>query len=69
MPTVDAPKQHAPMDATSVEEAILPGQIISQQPKSEPLPRPENEMSLRGGGLNLGCTCCDGSCSFHRNCC
>ncbi|KAK0710239.1 hypothetical protein B0T26DRAFT_755329 [Lasiosphaeria miniovina] len=67
MPTVEAPKQQVPMEAAA--EATAPGQIITRQPKSEPLPQLENEASLRGGGMNVGCTCCDGTCSFHRYCC
>ena len=45
---------------------------------SEPLPstqaRPvgyqqEEPMSLRGGRMSLGFSCCDGHCSFHKGCC
>ncbi|KAK3395242.1 hypothetical protein B0H63DRAFT_462895 [Podospora didyma] len=37
--------------------------------RAEPLPSPENELSLRGGRMTLGFNCCDGHCSFHKGCC
>ncbi|KAK3898687.1 hypothetical protein C8A05DRAFT_18774 [Staphylotrichum tortipilum] len=69
MPTTETPRQQAPMEAARAESHETQPQVVDQQPKSEPRPQPENEFYLRGGGMNLGCTCCDGSCSFHRHCC
>ncbi|KAK4113057.1 hypothetical protein N656DRAFT_797599 [Canariomyces notabilis] len=46
--------------------------IVTKQPKAEPLPTmniDEHELGLRGGRFMLGCTCCDGMCSFHKGCC
>lgn len=42
---------------------------LSIEQKSEPALDYDNELSLRGGGMNLGFTCCDGACSFHKRCC
>ncbi|KAH8694522.1 hypothetical protein BGZ61DRAFT_532596 [Ilyonectria robusta] len=70
MPTVEAPKKHAPMEmAASVGAEEQRPQIIAQQPSMEPRPDAEPQMSLRGGGFSLGCDCCDGSCRFHKHCC
>ncbi|KAL2132229.1 hypothetical protein VTI74DRAFT_4085 [Chaetomium olivicolor] len=70
MPTVEPPRQQAPMKAAPARDSISePRTIVTEQPKNEPRPQPENELSLRGGSMSLGCTCCDGSCSFHRHCC
>ncbi|KAK1765432.1 hypothetical protein QBC33DRAFT_544292 [Phialemonium atrogriseum] len=66
MPTAEAPKPQAPMEASAPP---APGTVVKRQPEAQPRPEPENEMTLRGGGMNLGCTCCDGTCSFHRSCC
>jgi hypothetical protein len=29
----------------------------------------EPQMTMRGGGIFCGWTCCDGSCRFHKECC
>ncbi|KAK0629253.1 hypothetical protein B0T17DRAFT_615058 [Bombardia bombarda] len=70
-PAIEPPKQQAPMEAIAANSANAnaPGQIIAKQPSVEPLPKYENEIGLRGGGFNLGCTCCHGAFSFHKNCC
>ncbi|KAK4107831.1 hypothetical protein N656DRAFT_784802 [Canariomyces notabilis] len=68
MPTIEAPKQQEPMEAVSRQESGS-GKIIAQQPKREPRPQLENDMSLRGGAMTLGCSCCHGTFSFHKRCC
>ena len=71
MPNVEAPRRVEPMEATKEAQSDAPmtGDIVTKQPKPEPQPQAENQMSLRGGGMHLGCTCCDGMCSFNRGCC
>ncbi|KAK3303725.1 uncharacterized protein B0T15DRAFT_496256 [Chaetomium strumarium] len=73
MPTVEPPRQQAPMEAALTSSASAPGrtsaEIITQQPKSEPRPQPENDLHLRGGSMTIGCNCCGGSLSCHRVCC
>ncbi|KAK5654715.1 hypothetical protein OQA88_7039 [Cercophora sp. LCS_1] len=68
MPTVQAPQQQAPMEAANPAQSKS---IVTQQPKSEPLPSTNNNMSLRGGGLSIGCheRCCGMNCSFYKGCC
>ncbi|KAK4466823.1 hypothetical protein QBC42DRAFT_258117 [Cladorrhinum samala] len=71
MPAVETtPKQHEPMQAVATDERAV-DTIISKQPKPEPMPQMESEMSLRGGGFNCGCSerCCGVNCSFYRHCC
>ncbi|KAL2149033.1 hypothetical protein VTH82DRAFT_1719 [Thermothelomyces myriococcoides] len=70
MPTVEAPKQQPPMEAANPAQfQQQPGAqaIVATQPKSEPRPSMENEMTLRGGGLTHYCgfTCCNGRCHFR----
>ncbi|KAJ9133800.1 hypothetical protein NKR19_g8915 [Coniochaeta hoffmannii] len=62
----EPPKRQEPMEASA---PASPDAVVTQQPRSEPAPQMDTEVSLRGGRVNLGCTCCDGSCSFHRGCC
>ncbi|KAK3332902.1 hypothetical protein B0T19DRAFT_439703 [Cercophora scortea] len=73
MPTAQAPEQQAPMEAVASDEAATSrsahGRIVVTQPSNEPRPQYDSDVSMRGGGMNLGCTCCDGSCSFHKACC
>ncbi|GAB1315422.1 hypothetical protein MFIFM68171_05632 [Madurella fahalii] len=68
MPTVEPPKQQAPMEVVDAR-GTAPGKVITQQPKSEPRPQLENDVSMRGGGMTLGCNCCGGMLSFHKRCC
>ncbi|KAK4211522.1 hypothetical protein QBC37DRAFT_12125 [Rhypophila decipiens] len=74
MPSVAPPKQQAPMEAVVDEQRNGtpvggPAKLITKQPKSEPAPNYDEEVALRGGGMNLGFTCCNGACSFHKRCC
>ncbi|KAK3693178.1 hypothetical protein B0T22DRAFT_449111 [Podospora appendiculata] len=73
MPAAQTPKQQPPMEAIATDGAAASrstrGRIIATQPNSEPRPQYDTDVSIRGGGINLGCTCCDGSCSFHKACC
>ncbi|KAK0644256.1 hypothetical protein B0T16DRAFT_460334 [Cercophora newfieldiana] len=71
MPTVEAPRQQAPMEATNPARSASVPSVVTQQPKSEPLPRAENDMSLRGGGFTIGCheRCCGMNCSWYKGCC
>ncbi|KAK1753863.1 hypothetical protein QBC47DRAFT_385100 [Echria macrotheca] len=70
MPTVQAPQQQAPMEAANPAQANG-AVVVTQQPKSEPMPSAEQELSLRGGGFNVGCSerCCGLNCSFYKGCC
>lgn len=92
MPTTDAPKMQAPMEAANPARLQTgePGShaVVTKQPvsdhlclrtlesvenrkltrapqTSEPRPSMDNEMTLRGGRFNLGCSCCDGRCHFR----
>ncbi|KAG7286820.1 hypothetical protein NEMBOFW57_009137 [Staphylotrichum longicolle] len=69
MPTTDAPKMQAPMEAANPAHLQTgePGSqaVVTKQPTSEPRPSMDNEMTLRGGRFNLGCSCCDGRCHFR----
>ncbi|KAK3347259.1 hypothetical protein B0T25DRAFT_572331 [Lasiosphaeria hispida] len=71
MPTVEAPRQQAPMEAAKPAQATPVGTVITQQPKSEPLPSMESDMALRGGGFSFGCheRCCGINCSWYKGCC
>ncbi|KAK4189697.1 hypothetical protein QBC35DRAFT_545193 [Podospora australis] len=44
------------------------GEVVTQQPKSEPLPtlQQEEDLNLRGGAFTMGCNCCRGMFSFHK---
>ncbi|KAK4228614.1 hypothetical protein QBC38DRAFT_474404 [Podospora fimiseda] len=71
MPAVEMiPKQQQPMEAVPTDERAA-DKIVSQQPKPEPMPQAENEMTLRGGGMNIGFNkhCCGFNCAFYKNCC
>ncbi|KAK0744505.1 hypothetical protein B0T21DRAFT_281445 [Apiosordaria backusii] len=52
-----------PQDGSAVKK------VVFEQPKAEPVPQPDNEVAMRGGGMNVGFTCCGGSCAFHKHCC
>ncbi|KAK4187752.1 hypothetical protein QBC35DRAFT_452027 [Podospora australis] len=65
MPTVQPPTQQEPMEAIAADKKAE--QIVSEQPK--PQPQMDTDVSMRGGGMNVGFTCCGGSCSFHKHCC
>ncbi|KAL2178409.1 uncharacterized protein P884DRAFT_198073 [Thermothelomyces heterothallicus CBS 202.75] len=70
MPTVDAPKLQPPMDAANpapLQQQPGAQAIVATQPKSEPRPSMENEMTLRGGGFvhYCGFSCCGGRCNFR----
>ncbi|KAK4225952.1 hypothetical protein QBC38DRAFT_481700 [Podospora fimiseda] len=67
--TTSKPTQEAPMRLNPT--ANTSSDIITQQPKSEPVPDLQNdaEMNLRGGRFSVGCHCCRGMCSFHKGCC
>ncbi|KAL1872475.1 hypothetical protein VTK73DRAFT_1472 [Phialemonium thermophilum] len=69
MPIIESPAKEAPMKTSKPKsEAVV---IITEQPEAEPCPQLDDGtgMGLRGGNLNLGCTCCHGSCSFYKSCC
>ncbi|KAK0670175.1 hypothetical protein QBC41DRAFT_301748 [Cercophora samala] len=68
MPTVQEPTKQERMEAIPQDGSVAK-KVISEQPKAEPLPQADNEVSMRGGGMNIGFTCCGGSCSFHKHCC
>ncbi|KAK3682944.1 hypothetical protein B0T22DRAFT_297570 [Podospora appendiculata] len=80
-PTTEEPIKQTPMGALedvgaeNVSVGDGPGgsaggaRVVSSQPRPEPMPKLENEMTLRGGRMNLGFSCCDGHCSFHKGCC
>ncbi|KAK4165545.1 hypothetical protein QBC43DRAFT_287714 [Cladorrhinum sp. PSN259] len=70
--TTTKPAQEAPMRLSPIaRDTLSDGQVITEQPKSEPLPNLQNdaEMNLRGGRFNVGCHCCRGMCSFNKGCC
>ncbi|KAB5583427.1 hypothetical protein GE09DRAFT_1212022 [Coniochaeta sp. 2T2.1] len=67
MPATQEPARQEPMEASA--PVAKSDAVVTTQPRSEPPPDMDNEISLRGGRMNLGCTCCDGSCSFHKGCC
>ncbi|KAK0615245.1 hypothetical protein B0T17DRAFT_620039 [Bombardia bombarda] len=73
MPTVEEPKKQPPMNMglEDMDPSRFAGsaRIVTEQPRPEPLPSLENEMTLRGGRFTIGCNCCDGHCSFHKGCC
>ncbi|OIW27873.1 hypothetical protein CONLIGDRAFT_634203 [Coniochaeta ligniaria NRRL 30616] len=60
------PPRQEPMEASAPATSDA---VVTQQPRSEPPPQMDTEISLRGGSMNLGCSCCHGSCSFHKSCC
>ncbi|KAH7324760.1 hypothetical protein B0I35DRAFT_424932 [Stachybotrys elegans] len=71
--TTEPPMKHSPMDMQpSVDSSngiALSATIISQQPRAEPRPEAEPQMSLRGGRIVCAFVCCDGACRFNRSCC
>ncbi|KAL2018599.1 hypothetical protein VTK56DRAFT_569 [Thermocarpiscus australiensis] len=74
MPTVEEPKQQQPMEAVPSQQqgtGRVPGNVITQQPRSEPRPQPENDVSMRGGSLFFSdsCRCCGFTCSCNRRIC
>ncbi|KAK0616375.1 hypothetical protein B0T14DRAFT_567981 [Immersiella caudata] len=72
MPTVEPPRQQAPMEAANPAQSASARSVVTQQPKSEPLPKVEsNDMSLRGGGFSIGCheRCCGINLSWYKGCC
>ncbi|KAK4237804.1 hypothetical protein C8A03DRAFT_34221 [Achaetomium macrosporum] len=70
MPTVEPPRQQAPMEAAPTPASgRTSAEVVTQQPKSEPRPQAENDLHLRGGSMSIGCTCCGGTFSCHRVCC
>ncbi|KAK3935509.1 hypothetical protein QBC46DRAFT_346579 [Diplogelasinospora grovesii] len=64
--TIEEPKQQVPMEASASDARIT---VVTQQPRAEPLPKLEQEMTLRGGRMNCGFTCCNGMLSCHKGCC
>ncbi|CAI6037997.1 unnamed protein product [Clonostachys chloroleuca] len=59
-----APQKQAPMEMGARDG------IVVAQPTAEPLPNADQpQLSLRGGELNCGFSCCGGSCRFHKSCC
>ncbi|CAH0043687.1 unnamed protein product [Clonostachys solani] len=58
-----APQKQAPMEMGARDG------IVVAQPTAEPLPSADPQLSLRGGELNCGFSCCGGSCRFHKSCC
>ncbi|CAM1503180.1 Fc.00g079560.m01.CDS01 [Cosmosporella sp. VM-42] len=69
MPTVEAPKKTSPMEMAPVDSRSQQPVIVDKQPSTEPRPDAEPQMSMRGGGMNLGFDCCGGSCRFNKHCC
>ncbi|KAK3291511.1 uncharacterized protein B0H64DRAFT_446159 [Chaetomium fimeti] len=67
MPTVNEPKLQAPMEAANPAPLQDGKTIVATQPRSEPRPTMENEMTLRGGGMTHYCgfSCCKGRCNFR----
>ncbi|KAK3332754.1 hypothetical protein B0T19DRAFT_473571 [Cercophora scortea] len=78
-PTAEEPTKQTPMGAledlnVSAGAGASAGaaggaRVVSTQPRPEPMPKLENEMTLRGGRMNIGFSCCHGHCSFHKGCC
>ncbi|KAK4466328.1 hypothetical protein QBC42DRAFT_293421 [Cladorrhinum samala] len=64
-PTVEAPMRLEPVGARSSTD------IVTQQPRSEPLPdlQKDAEMNLRGGRFNMGFNCCRGMFTCNKGCC
>ncbi|KAK3315863.1 hypothetical protein B0H66DRAFT_559900 [Apodospora peruviana] len=69
MPTVAPPKQQEPMEAVATigqsTKTATGQQLVTKQPKSEPMPEYDSNPTLRGGGMHLGCSCCKGRCNFR----
>ncbi|KAK4120090.1 hypothetical protein N657DRAFT_649432 [Parathielavia appendiculata] len=71
MPTAAGPKLQPPMEAANPAQLQAEPSakvVVTKQPTSEPRPMMEqDDMALRGGGLNHYCgfSCCDGRCNFR----
>ncbi|KAK0744736.1 hypothetical protein B0T21DRAFT_407816 [Apiosordaria backusii] len=70
MPAIQEQQPAAPQ-AMQMTANPASKQIITEQPKSEPMPQmaQDEELNLRGGGFTIGCNCCRGMFSFHKRCC
>ncbi|KAK1831984.1 hypothetical protein QBC39DRAFT_77639 [Podospora conica] len=72
--TIQPPQQQAPMEAANPASAPSATTVVTQQPKSQPLPSLEGEqggMSLRGGNFGISCgqRCCGMNCHWYKGCC
>ncbi|KAL2261665.1 hypothetical protein VTK26DRAFT_3657 [Humicola hyalothermophila] len=70
--TTNKPKPQPPMEAVNpaleLQAGAQKGGVVSRQPTSEPPPtmNADADLSLRGGGLVIGChkRCCGINCSW-----